>query len=72
MKIEDKYDLGKTLLLIAAFVIIAWTASGCAGARSPSDCVTWSDGSDPRAASAQNTECKSRERTMEVLRQATM
>ena len=30
MKIDDKYDIGKTLLLVAAFVIIAWVASGCA------------------------------------------
>ena len=29
MKFEDKYDLGKTFILIAVFVLIAWTASGC-------------------------------------------
>ena len=68
---KDKYDIGKTLALIAVFFVIAVVASGCATEPKPlTNCVTWTDGSDPRARSAQNTECKSRQRTRDVLRNA--
>ena len=67
---KDKLDIIKTLLVCIVVVGMVMIISGCSSTpRAQDTCVTWTDGSDPRARSSQNTECKSRQRTTDILKQ---